>query len=88
MDADVLILGSAIASLFEVRPRYDLWALQTASDPRGKISWPITRVNLYTKLRIQEHRRIRRPPVLTQLRRVLAICDNLRRWPTRRSRAT
>lgn len=37
---------------------------------------------------IQGHRRMRRPFVLRQLRRVLAICDNLRCWPTRRLSAT
>ena len=51
MDDDLLISGTSISSLFEVRERYDLWALQPAFDPRGKISWPITRVNPYTRLR-------------------------------------
>jgi hypothetical protein len=51
MDDDLVISGSAISRLFEIRQRYDLWALQPAFDPRGKISWPITRVNRYTRLR-------------------------------------
>jgi hypothetical protein len=51
MDDDLLISGSALSSLFDIRDRYDLWALQPAFDPHGKISWPITRVNPYTRLR-------------------------------------
>ena len=186
MDDDLVISGTAISSLFEIRERYDLWALQPAFDPRGKISWSITRVNPCTRLRftnfiemtcplfrkdkldafmavydpelvgwgcdwwfldvmgedlrdrvavvdtitcinphdttkggreidrllptaerralwervkqkygisseargIQEFRRINRPFVVRQLRRILALCGGVRLWLTRRSRAT
>jgi hypothetical protein len=43
MDDDILIDASAISRLFEIRARYDLWVLQPAFHPRGKISHPITR---------------------------------------------
>ena len=186
MDDDLLISGTAISRLFEMRERYDLWALQPAFDPRGKISWSITQVNPYTRLRftnfiemacplfrkdkldafmavydpelvgwgcdwwfldvmgedlrdrvavvdsitclnphdatkggreidrlsstgerralwermkkkygirsedrgIQEFRRIHRPFVVRQFRRILALCGSVRWWLTRRSRAT
>ena len=51
LDDDVVISGSAISRLFEYRERYDLWALQPAFSPLGKISWPITRVDRRNTLR-------------------------------------
>ena len=51
VDDDVIISGSQISRLFELRERYDLWALQPAFSPQGKISWPVTRVNRRNELR-------------------------------------
>lgn len=51
LDDDIIISGTQITRLFEIRERYDLWALQPAFSPRGKISWPITRVNRMNELR-------------------------------------
>lgn len=51
MDDDIVISGSRISRLFELRQRHDLWALQPAFSPRGKISWPVTRVNRRNELR-------------------------------------
>jgi hypothetical protein len=51
IDDDIVISGSRISRLFELRQRYDLWALQPAFSPRGKISWPVTRVNRRNQLR-------------------------------------
>lgn len=51
MDDDLLISGSRISRLFDIRERYDLWALQPAFSQRGKISWPITRANPHSELR-------------------------------------
>ena len=51
MDDDLLIDGNAISRLFEVRRRYDLWLLQPAFDPRGKISHRITRARPFRTLR-------------------------------------
>jgi hypothetical protein len=51
MDDDLLISGSQISGLFETRERYDLWALQPAFSPVGKISWPITRARTQSQLR-------------------------------------
>ena len=45
MDDDIIIDCNAINHLFEVRKKYDLWLLQPAFSPRGKISWPITKVD-------------------------------------------
>ena len=42
MDDDIVIDAAAISRLFELRERYDLWLLQPAFDPRGKISHQIT----------------------------------------------
>ncbi len=50
-DDDIIISGSRLSQLFEIRERYDLWALQPAFSPRGKISWPITRVDRRNELR-------------------------------------
>jgi hypothetical protein len=51
MDDDVLISASDISRLFELREELDLWVLQPAFSPRGKISWPITRVRWRSELR-------------------------------------
>ena len=51
MDDDILISAAQINRLFKIRKKYDLWILQPAFDPKGKISHRITRVNLYTSLR-------------------------------------
>jgi hypothetical protein len=51
LDDDIVISGTAISRLFEYRERFDLWALQPAFSPLGKISWPITRVNPRNVLR-------------------------------------
>lgn len=51
MDDDIVISGSQVSRLFELRERYDLWALQPAFSPRGKISWPITRLDRRYTLR-------------------------------------
>jgi hypothetical protein len=51
MDDDIVISGSQISRLFELRQRYDLWALQPAFSPRGKISWPVTRADRRNVLR-------------------------------------
>lgn len=51
MDDDVLISGTRISRLFELREQHDLWALQPAFSPRGKISWPITRARRMNTLR-------------------------------------
>ena len=45
MDDDVLIDSRGINRLFHIRSGHDLWVLQPAFDPRGKISWDITRVD-------------------------------------------
>ena len=51
MDDDVLINGTAITRLFDIRRDLDLWVLQPAFRLGGKISWDITRVRPTTKLR-------------------------------------
>ena len=51
MDDDLVISASEISRLFDLRERYDLWALQPAFSPRGKISWPLTKVNRRHELR-------------------------------------
>lgn len=45
MDDDIIIDSNGINLLFEVRKKYDLWLLQPAFDPIGKISHTITKVN-------------------------------------------
>lgn len=42
MDDDIVITGSAISRLFDIRQERDLWVLQPAFHPRGKNSHPIT----------------------------------------------
>lgn len=51
MDDDILISAAKINRLFKIRKKYDLWVLQPAFDPKGKISHRITRFNPYTSLR-------------------------------------
>jgi hypothetical protein len=51
MDDDILISGGGISRLFELRREFDLWVLQPAFNPVGKISWPVTRVEWSCKLR-------------------------------------
>lgn len=51
LDDDIVITGDQISRLFEYRDLYDLWLLQPAFNPRGKISWPITKVNWNCELR-------------------------------------
>ena len=43
MDDDVLLDGADIGRLFALREAHDLWLLQPAFHPRGKVSHPITR---------------------------------------------
>lgn len=45
IDDDVRISASKLNALFDLRRRYDLWALQPAFSPFGKISYGITRVH-------------------------------------------
>ena len=51
LDDDVLIRARDIDRLFAIRAAHDLWLLQPAFDPRGKISWEITKVNPHCRLR-------------------------------------
>jgi len=51
LDDDIIINGSEISRLFEIRKQYDLWLLQPAFDPRGKISFRITIVRPFSFLR-------------------------------------
>ena len=51
IDDDIVIDGSAISRLFEIREQYDLWLLQPAFSPIGKVSHPITMVKPFTFLR-------------------------------------
>jgi hypothetical protein len=51
LDDDIEISGAEIARLFECLEGYELWALQPAFSPWGKVSWPITRVRRWSKLR-------------------------------------
>jgi len=44
LDDDIVINASGISRLFDIRARYDLWLLQPAFDPRGKISHAVTRM--------------------------------------------
>jgi hypothetical protein len=45
LDDDIIIDSRGINKLFKIREQYDLWLLQPAFDPRGKISHPITKMN-------------------------------------------
>jgi hypothetical protein len=51
LDDDIQISGRAIARLFDLRQQYDLWLLQPAFSPRGRISHPITRMHAEAKIR-------------------------------------
>ncbi len=51
VDDDIIINGSDISRLFEILDQYDLWLLQPAYNPIGKLSHPITNINPYTFLR-------------------------------------
>jgi hypothetical protein len=51
MDDDLIIDGSSISRLFGLREEYDLWLLQPAFNPRGKVSHSMTRVNPLTFMR-------------------------------------
>lgn len=51
MDDDIIIDGTNISRLFEIREKFDLWILQPAFSPNGKISHAITCVNSATSLR-------------------------------------
>lgn len=51
MDDDVHITASGISRLFEVREELDLWVLQPAFSPRGKISYPMTQVDRSARVR-------------------------------------
>jgi hypothetical protein len=51
LDDDLSFSASAISRLFEIRTKYDLWLIQPAFDPRGKISHPITRIHPTTFFR-------------------------------------
>lgn len=51
LDDDMIIDCNGINRLFEIREHLDLWILQPAFHPNGKISHPITRENPFTYLR-------------------------------------
>lgn len=51
LDDDIIINGSAISRLFDIQQKHDLWLLQPAFSPRGKISHSITRVKPFTLMR-------------------------------------
>lgn len=50
-DDDLLISGRQMSRLFELREELDLWLLQAAFSPLGKISWDITRAQWPCRLR-------------------------------------
>ena len=51
LDDDVIINSADINRLFRIREQYDLWLLQPAFDPRGKISHPITERKAFSFMR-------------------------------------
>lgn len=51
LDDDLRLDATSISRLFEIRAEHDLWLLQPAYDPRGRISHPITRVRPFSFLR-------------------------------------
>jgi hypothetical protein len=51
LDDDLLMSASAISRLFEIRAQYDLWLVQPAFVPHGKISHSITEMRRATILR-------------------------------------
>jgi len=54
LDDDIRIGARAINRLFRLRARHDLWVLQPAFHPRGKISVPITRRRRTSVLRLTD----------------------------------
>ena len=50
-DDDLVISGTQMSRLFEIREEMDLWLLQAAFSPLGKISWDITRAQRDCRLR-------------------------------------
>ena len=50
-DDDVVISGEHMSRLFDLRDELDLWLLQPAFSPLGKISWDITRAHWACNLR-------------------------------------
>ncbi len=50
-DDDVIISGEQMSRLFDLRDELDLWLLQPAFSPLGKISWDITRAQWACRLR-------------------------------------
>jgi hypothetical protein len=50
-DDDVVISGAQMSRLFDLRDELDLWLLQPAFSPLGKISWDITRAQWGCRLR-------------------------------------
>lgn len=50
-DDDLVISGAQLSSLFDLRDELDLWLLQPAFSPLGKISWEITRAQWACRLR-------------------------------------
>jgi hypothetical protein len=55
MDDDIRLDATAISRLFEIRERHDLWALQPAFSPWGKVSHAITCVNRGTRTRFTNY---------------------------------
>ena len=50
-DDDLIISGAQMSRLFDLREELDLWLLQAAFSPLGKISWDITRAQWASSLR-------------------------------------
>ena len=50
-DDDIIIDGSKISRLFDIRAEYDLWILQPAFYPWGRISHPITQARPWSFMR-------------------------------------
>lgn len=51
LDDDIIISGSSICRLFKIREELDLWLIQPAFSPLGKVSHSITRANPFNSLR-------------------------------------
>ena len=51
MDDDIVISGTAISRLFEILEERQLWILQPAFDPMGKVSIPITCIDPRYRIR-------------------------------------
>ena len=73
MDDDVLISTAKLNDLFTVRKKYDLWVLQPAFSPLGKLSYRITRVRRECELRFVDFVEMTCP-----LFRTDKLCDFLR----------